>query len=203
MNQSTERTRNRRRTGLRIAAAGTVIAALAVSGVAVASAASDDRSPADRTRAAKAVSARVSGAVGGGGCAVGFDTATATNTPPDDSTSDNVPANTVALKKRCTGPVIGSFVSETSTPNAGDFIHLDARATCVSKAGLRNACTVGQQVLAAPGHTFFATGPDTFGTHSYQPVWTGLKRGLWRFQILPGGNASANLQFRSFVVSAY
>jgi hypothetical protein len=34
-------------------------------------------------------------------------------------------------------------------------------------------------------------------------VWTGLPRGLWRFEVLPGGNNSANLQFRSFVVEAF
>jgi hypothetical protein len=202
MNQSTAPTSNRRR-AWRVAAAGAAVAALAVSGAAVASASSDDRSPADKTRSAKAVSAKVAGAVSGGGCAVGFDTATGANIPPDDSTNDNVAANTVVLTKRCTGPVIGSFVSEAFTPDAGDFIHVDARATCISKAGLVNACTVGQQVFAQPGHTFFATGASAVGTHAYQPVWTGLKRGRWRFQVLPGGDGTANLQFRSFTVSAY
>ncbi len=202
MNQSSASPSRRRKAWL-VAAAGVAIGTMALSGATVANAANDDRSPADQGRSAKALSARVSGAVSGGGCAVGFDTQTSVNTPPDDTTSDNVPANTVFLTKRCTGPVIGSFVSEAFVPNAGDFIHVDAVATCISKAGLINACTVGQKVSAQPGHTFFATGAAPTATHSYQPVWTGLKRGRWRFQVLPGGNASANLQFRSFVVSAY
>ena len=39
--------------------------------------------------------------------------------------------------------------------------------------------------------------------NSAQMVWTGLRRGVWRFEVLPGGNNHAQLLFRSFVVEAF
>ena len=140
--------------------------------------------------------------VGGAPCRIGFDTQTGTLIPPDDSTSDNVAAGTVTFVRPCAGPVIGTFTGEIGTAVAGDFIHLDMRATCIGTAGLSNPCTVGSQTFASPGHTFMRNGQGPEQTHTVQMVWTGLKKGQFRFEALPGGNNSANLQFRSFVVTA-
>ena len=136
-------------------------------------------------------------------CGTGFDTQTFTNIPPDDSTTDNTPAGTVTLKKTCPGAVIGQFTSEVATAASGDFLHVDMRATCVGAAGLANPCTPGQQVFASPGHSFFQNGQASLHTGAINMVWDGLPRGRWRFEVLPGGNNSANLQFRSFVVEAF
>jgi hypothetical protein len=175
--------------------------ALVVTG-AVAYGAGDRANHARDTTTAKAA-LKIVGQSTGGGCRMGYDTQSSTLIPPDDSTSDNVAAATVNIRKVCPGAVTGMFVSEVSTPNAADFIHIDMRATCTGTGGLASPCTVGQQIFASPGHTFMRNGTDTVQTNSVQMVWTGLPRGLWRFDVLPGGNNSANLQFRSFVVEAF
>jgi hypothetical protein len=123
--------------------------------------------------------------------------------PPDDSTADNVPANTVTLSKGCPGAVMGLWVGETSTPTAGDFIHMDMRATCTGTGGFSSPCTVGQQVFGSPGHTFVQNAVSGSQTHSLQMMWTALPRGVWQFDVLPGGNNRANIQFRSFTVQAF
>ena len=128
---------------------------------------------------------------------------TSTNIPPDDSTADNVPANSVTIRKVCPGAVIASWTGEVSTPGASDFIHMDIRATCTGTGGMANPCTVGQQVFASPGHTFVKNGADTFSTHSVTMAFSGLQRGIWRIDALPGGNNSANVQFRTLVVEAF
>lgn len=175
-------------------------AALVVTG-AVAYGAGDGADHLRGTTTAKAL--KIVGQSTGGGCRMGYDTQTSTNIPPDDSTSDNLAAATVNIRKVCPGAVTGMFVSEVSTSVAGDFIHIDMRATCTGTGGMSNPCTVGQQVFASPGHTFMKNTQSGVQTHSVQMVWTGLPRGLWRFEVLPGGNNSANLQFRSFVVEAF
>lgn len=139
----------------------------------------------------------------GGVCKMGYDTQTGTLTPPDDSTSDNPPAGSIRLNKPCTGAVLGTLSSELSTPNSSDFVHLDMRATCVGTGGYTNPCTVGQTVFASPGHTFFRNGAASLAVHSMTMVWNGLRRGVWVFEALPGGNNSANLQFRTFTVEAF
>jgi hypothetical protein len=101
------------------------------------------------------------------------------------------------------GAVIGMFVSEVSTATAGDFIHIDMRATCTGTGGLASPCTVGQQVFGSPGHMFMQNVQSGTQTHSIQMAWTGLPCGLWTFEVLPGGNNHANLQFRSFAVEAF
>jgi hypothetical protein len=136
-------------------------------------------------------------------CSAGYDTETSTLIPPDDSTTDNAPAATVTFTKTCVGAVFANFSSEISTPNTGDFIHIDMRATCVSKGGQTDPCTVGTQVFGSPGHTFLNNGPANFGVRAVQMVWTNLPRGRWTFEVLPGGNNSANLQFREFTVQAF
>jgi hypothetical protein len=136
-------------------------------------------------------------------CTAGYDTEVATNTPPDDTTTDNSPAASVSIRKQCVGAVIGRFSGEVSVPGAGDFIHIDMLATCVAAAGLSNPCTVGEQVFGSPGHTFFSNGADAFGVHAVDMVWSGLSRGKWKFEVLPGGNSVANLQFRTFDVTAF
>lgn len=154
-------------------------------------------------RDAPTAAPQIAGQSTGGGCRMGYDTQTTTNIPPDDSTSDNTAAATVNIRKVCPGAVTGMFTSEVSTSGAGDFIHIDMRATCTGTGGMASPCTVGQQVFASPGHTFMRNVQGGVQTHSVQMVWTGLPRGLWRFEVLPGGNNSANLQFRSFVVEAF
>ena len=176
-------------------------AALVVTG-AVAYGAGDRADHARDTTTAKAA-LKIAGQSTGGGCRMGYDTQTSTLIPPDDSTPDNVAAGTVNLRKVCPGAVIGMFVAEVSTAGAGDFIHIDMRATCTGTGGMASPCTVGQQVFASPGHTFMRNTQGGVQTHSVQMVWTGLPRGLWRFDVLPGGNNSANLQFRSYVVEAF
>ncbi len=146
---------------------------------------------------------RVTGQVAGGGCRAGFDTQTATLVPPDDSTTDNVAASTVRLHKTCQGPVVGTFSAEVATPGAGDFVHLDMRATCTGTGRQTNPCTVGEQVSASPGHSFFQNGQASTHVGAVTMVWTGLKRGNWKFEVLPGGNGVANLQFRTFTVEAF
>jgi hypothetical protein len=139
----------------------------------------------------------------GGGCRFGYDTQSSTLIPPDDSTADNVPANTVTINKPCRGAVMGLWVGEISTSTAGDFIHMDMRATCTGTGGFSSPCTVGQQVFASPGHTFVQNVQSGVQTHSVQMMWTGLPRGIWRFEVLPGGNNNGNIQFRSFTVQAF
>ena len=150
-----------------------------------------------------AAAARITGQATNGGCKMSYDTQSSTLIPPDDSTTNNAAAGSVTMRKTCPGAVVGRFTSEVSVPTAGDFIHIDMVATCTGTGGLAAPCTVGQQVFASPGHSFFANGADAFKVGNIQMAWTGLPRGIWRFDVLPGGNNSANLQFRSFVVDAY
>lgn len=152
---------------------------------------------------AAAQSARITGHSFGTLCRMGYDTQTVTLIPPDDTTVDNVAAGTVTFKKTCAGAVTATLSAEINTSVAGDFIHLDMRATCTDTGGLSNPCTVGQQVFASPGHTFFQNVQAGVQVHSATMVWTGLPKGVWRFDALPGGNNSANLQFRAFTVQSY
>ena len=156
-----------------------------------------------RSKSSGSAAALITGQSTGGGCRMGYDTQTTTNVPPDDSVSDNTPAASVMITKPCAGAVIGQFTSEASTPTASDFIHIDMRATCTGTGGFANPCTVGQQVFASPGHTFFKNGAASFATSSVNMVWSGLRKGVWRFEVLPGGNNTANLQFRTFHVEAF
>ena len=175
--------------------------ALVLTGGAVASAAGDGANHARPTGGD--VSTKAVGTSTGGGCGMGYDTETAENKPPDDSTTNNAPAAVVTLKKTCPGAVVANFTSELSTPTASDFIHVDMRATCTATGGLSMPCTVGQEIFGSPGHTFLQHGAATKTTGSMQMVWTGLKRGVWKFEVLPGGNNVASLQFRTFVVEAF
>jgi hypothetical protein len=148
--------------------------------------------------------AAVTGQSTGGDCRIGFDTQTNVLTPPDDSTSDNVPAGTVNLTKQCQGAVVAVFSSEVNASAAGEFIHLDMRATCTGTGGFTNPCTVGQIVFGQPGHTFFQNAAVSgIQVHSMTMVFPGLRRGLWRFEVLPGGNGTAFVDFRTFTVQAF
>ncbi len=136
-------------------------------------------------------------------CRLGYDTETSTLVPPDDSTTDNPPAGSVTFAKSCPGAVIGQLTAEMATPNGVDFIHVEMRATCLAPMTFVNACTVGTVVLGSPGHSFVAVGPSPLGTRTVTMVFPGLQRGKWKFEALPGGNASARLQFRTFTATAY
>ncbi len=160
-------------------------------------------SDASHPRAQAKADPRITGQSTGGGCRMGYDTQTSTNIPPDDSTSDNVAANTVTIRKVCPGAMVATWSGEVSTPAAGDFLHMDLRATCTDTGGMTNPCTVGQQVFASPGHSFLQNGQTVLGTRSFIGAWTGLPRGIWRVDALPGGNNSANVQFRTLVVEAF
>lgn len=178
--------------------------AIAVAGGAWAVAGSGEADhPRDEGAKAAAGSARITGHSFGTLCRMGYDTQSSTLTPPDDSTADNVPAATVSFKKTCVGAVTATLSAETSTTAAGAFIHLDMRATCTGTGGLSNPCTVGQQIFGSPGHTFFQNVQAGVQVHSATMVWTGLPKGVWRFDALPGGGQSANLQFRTFTVQSY
>jgi hypothetical protein len=158
---------------------------------------------ADRARPASKTTPKIAG-VAGGGCKMGYDTETSIVTPPDDSTIDNTPAATVQLAKSCTGAVVGQFTSEVSTSNAGSFIHLDMRATCVDTGGFTPHCAVGKQIFGSPGHSFFQNNAlPSIETHAMNMVWSGLGKGVWKFEVLPGGNGTAFLDFRTFHVEAF
>ncbi len=160
-------------------------------------------SDATHPRGQAAADPRISGQATGGGCRMGYETRTDTIIPPDDSTGDNAPANTVTIRKVCPGAMVATWSGETSTPTSSDFIHMDLRATCTATGGLANPCTVGQQVFASPGHTFVQNGPTSLGTRSHTGAWSGLNRGIWQIDVLPGGNNAANVQFRTLVVEAF
>ena len=136
-------------------------------------------------------------------CQSGYDTQRGTLIPPDDSTADNTPAATVQITKKCPGAAVGAFTSEVSTSSGGS-LHLDMRATCVATGGLTNPCTVGTVVIASPGHVFFQNNnPASSEMNAHQGVWSGLQRGVWRFEVLPGGGGNARLDYRTFVVTTY
>jgi|tagenome__1003787_1003787.scaffolds.fasta_scaffold20708704_1 hypothetical protein len=190
----------RRRKTVLIGAVATTVVALSGGAWAIASEdATHDRSirVGDSQRAIAITGA--SGAL----CKMGYDTESSTLTPPDDSTTDNAPAGSVTFRKSCDGAVIGRFSSEVSAPTTADFVHLDLLATCLGNGGLTKACTPGQKVFASPGHTFFQVGAATTHVNTATMVWAGLKRGKWKFEVLPGGNDLATLQFRTFTVEAY
>src|SRR4051794_12200026 len=64
-----------------------------------------------------------------GPCKVGYDTRTATLTPPDELLADNPVAGAVTLRKPCAGAVIADFSSEVKTSSG--FVTLSMWATCV------------------------------------------------------------------------
>jgi hypothetical protein len=175
----------------------------AVIGLLIAGAgAADAKSAAEHARSASKVSPKIVGATKGI-CVTGFDTETGILTPPDDSTSDNVAAGTVTLIQKCSGVAVGRFTSEVVTSGAGDFIHIDMRATCVGTGGFTAPCTVGQQIFASPGHSFFQNNVQPgFEVNGINMVWSGLKPGVWKYEVLPGGNNHAFLDFRTFTVEA-
>jgi hypothetical protein len=191
---------NSRASRLRRLAVVLAVAALGIGSSSWALAAGDGDPSRHRT-GAQAAAPHLVGATGVA-CRVGYDTEAAALVPPDDSTTDNPPAATVTFSKKCSGVVLGVFSGEVTTM-AGDFLHLDMRATCTGTGGYATHCTVGDQVFASPGHTFFQNDVAAVHDGSVQMVWTGLARGVWKFEVLPGGNNSANLQFRTFVVTAY
>ena len=177
--------------------------ALVLAGAGLVAAAGPDTASLERGAGTQYRTPQVTGQATGGVCRMGFDTRNGTLTPPDDSTPDNTPAASASIRKTCSGTVVGAFTGEMSTSSAGGFIHLDMRATCIGTGGLAGPCTVGRQVFASPGHTFVETNQSLLHTRSMTMVWTGLKRGIWRFEVLPGGDGKANLQFRTFVVEAF
>lgn len=139
----------------------------------------------------------------GGPCRVGYDTSSATLTPPDELLADNPVAGTVTMRKPCAGAVVGAFSAEVET--ATGVVTLTMWATCVGTGGLEDACTVGDQVVARPGYTYLAEGGSaepTTSVHSMQMVFPALPRGRWRFDAVPGGS-NATLHSRTFVVTAY
>ena len=183
-------------------AAAVVVAAVA-GGAGYAAASTHHPDPNRSQGVSAAVTADPANVSAGGPCKVGYDTETNSLTPPDDSTTDNTPAGTVSFRKGCIGVVIARFDGEYNGSDAGNFIHMDLRATCTGTGGLSNACTVGQQVFAQPGHTFLQTGGNTVGTRSAQWAFPALGRGVWTFDALPGGDGTAFLGFRTLTVEAW
>jgi hypothetical protein len=179
----------------------------AVVGVVVAGgagyAAAAGSSAADQHRAGSATSPTAAGSTTQGPCKAGYDDETSTLTPPDDSTIDNPPAASVSFKKQCAGLVIVRFSGEYTGPSTSSFIHMDLRATCTATGGTSTPCTVGQVVFGQPGHTFFQNGQSSVGVRTMQWVFPALKRGVWKFDALPGGGGSASLGFRTLTVEAW
>src|SRR4051812_46676718 len=190
--------------GRRFVLIALVVAIVMVVGVA-AFAAGSGLATHTRTRAAGQVQPLTTGATAGtgGGCKMGDDTETNVLTPPDDSTADNTPAASVTLTKACGGAVLGEFTSEVDTSSAGSLLHIDMRATCVGTGGFTTHCTIGTQVFASPGHTFMRNTNGGIETHEVNEVWTGLGKGQWTFEVLPGGNGTAYVDFRTFIVEAF
>ena len=140
----------------------------------------------------------------GGACKTGFDTEQDLLTPPDDTPDGNEDAGTVVMTKRCTGAASITFSSETNTSGTGDFIDLAFFATCIGTGGYTHHCHVGAERVASPGGTFFQHNsfPET-QVQSVTEVFSGLSRGKWRFEVVPGGNNHAYLQYRTTMVQAY
>ena len=179
-----------------------VAAAVIAGGAGYAAAAGGSR--ADQHRAVSATShGFIVGSTTQGPCKLGYDTETSSLTPPDDSTTDNSPAGSVQFKKQCQGAVVARWDGEYNGTGGSDFLHMDMRATCVATGGTSTPCTVGQQVFGSPGHTVLQTGGSTVGTRSAQWVFNNLKRGVWKFEALPGGNGSAFIGFRTLTVEAW
>ena len=140
----------------------------------------------------------------GGPCRVGYDTETALLTPPDELLADNPVAGSVTMATGCAGAVVAEFSSEVRASSG--LVTLSVWATCVGPGGAPDPCTVGDQVVARPGYTYLAQGDSfetTTSTHSMQMVFPALPRGRWRFEAVPGGNGTATLKYRTFVVTAY
>jgi hypothetical protein len=136
-------------------------------------------------------------------CRFGYDVEVDTLVPPDDSTTDNPPAASTSFAKPCPGVVVAQLSSEMAMPTAADFIHLDMRATCLSPMTFVNPCTVGQTFFGTPAHAFAQNGPSTLGTRTVTMAFPALKRGRWKFEVLPGGNGVARMQSRTFTATAY
>jgi hypothetical protein len=143
----------------------------------------------------------------GGVCKTGFDTQTDTIYPPDDSVSNNPAAGNVVMTKACGGAVAVTFSSETTTPASGDFIDLEFRATCTGTGGYSSHCTVGKTKDGSPGHINFAVyhSNSNSESHAYTQVFSGLKRGKWKFEVLPGSNGTltAAVRWRTTMVQAF
>jgi hypothetical protein len=175
-------------------------ALLLIGSASMAGAAGGPALPRSSTTAAPAVAAQTVG----GACRAGYDAESQTFTPPDSTTADNPAAATVTITKPCPGAVVGRFTSETATTPGTGFLDIDMRATCIGKGGFTNPCAVGQQVFALPGNTIFQFNSGFFGmANAVDLVWPGLKRGVWRFEVLPGGDGFSILGNRMFTVMAF
>lgn len=134
-------------------------------------------------------------------CGFYFNVRTDHFTPPDDSTPDNKPANVIADRKNCRGPVLGVLSTEVNTHHDG-FIHVDMRATCVRAVG-PEPCTEGEVVEAPPGHTFLRNSAGDTQTQTIQMVWPDLGSGRWRYEVRLGGDGTAFVEYRTFTVQAF
>jgi hypothetical protein len=137
-----------------------------------------------------------------GVCGVAFDSQITFLVPPDDTTEDNAPAASTQLPKPCDGVVVGTFSANVFTPVQGSFISVDMRATCVGTGGYPRACTVGDAVLANPGHTVLQEYLLDAQSVSITLIWPRLRKGIWKFEVLPGGNRSAAVYHRNFTATA-
>jgi hypothetical protein len=136
-------------------------------------------------------------------CKVAIQTDAGPIAPPDDGTADNEPASVVRMAKPCVGPVAGTFTAEVNTAVEGAFLHIDMRATCLDSGGMANACEPGQTLFASPGHSLFQNGQAQTSVHTIQMAWPVLRKGTWRFEVLPGGGGGAYVDLRTFRVDAF
>jgi hypothetical protein len=136
-------------------------------------------------------------------CQSAFNIGFGTLIPPDDLPSDNPPASRIEMINDCAGTVLGTFMAETVVPHRDGFIHIDMRATCLGPARFADACKTGDQVIAFPPHTFLQTSKGSAETHGMIMAWPKLKKGHWRFEVLPGGDGESRIQFRTFRIDTF
>lgn len=135
---------------------------------------------------------------GAGGCKTGFDTRNDQFAPPNGGAV----VGSVTFTKGCPGPVLVNFTSETSAPEADDFIHVSVRATCLGAGGqTNNPCTAGAVATAGPGTTFLVTGPQAGGiaTRGMNFAFGALQRGQWQFEVIAFGDEAADPDTDAFV----
>jgi hypothetical protein len=61
----------------------------------------------------------------------------------------------------------------------------------------------GQVAIALPPHTYLQTSRGTAGARSMMMVWSSLKKGRWKFEVLPGGDGRSSLQYRTFRIDTF
>jgi hypothetical protein len=142
----------------------------------------------------------------GGPCIAAMQTRNNTVALPGGDILGNAPVVSVTMTKPCTGAVTAEFNAVVYANQSTQQVFVLGVAKCVGTGGYATPhCTVGQVIQGSPGPVIFKDmGVVTSGeSHSADFVWTGLKRGKWRFDIRPTGFNDPSLEYRSLIVNAY